>query len=443
MKKNGFKETEEVLYKFMRIVDTQGSNAKADLIASFKDDEEFLYALKFYLDDNMLTGLKAGKIMKKDVYDSSTPEMGSIREMIDYLLEHNSGKDEDVSVAQKFLGNFSGRLGPTCLQLLIKRMEGLNVGISLVNKAIPGFMVEVKNDCMLCDSFWDDPDYWEGRQVDIDPKLDGYRMRVEKRKGKVSIISRSGKPVTDLPHIIKAAEACPHDDFVLDGERVPKGFQKMTKDEQFKATQNSRKSGRDNSDIVIGVYDGMSLTEWDSRKGTSTREERIDYIKKIIKGIAEGIEFVEPLYSGDFDLDHVIQTFEAEVLKGKEGVILKDRNAVYVWDRTQAQVKLKEIIDADVKVIGMEEGTGSNRGKLGAVVIEGNCKTSKLTKDTIFVTGCKCGTGFKKEERELFWKNRDLLMGKTIEVLYMQTSKNKDGTPALRMPRFKCIKTGE
>jgi len=442
MNKNERDRTEAILDKFIRICDTQGSNAKADIIASYHGDGDFLGALRFYLDDGMLTGLKAGKF-KKDCEGDADTDPNTLDELLTYLTTNNSGRSENVGTAQRFLGNFAGRHSETLYQLLIKRMEGFNVGISLANKAIPGFMVEIKDDCMLCESFWDDPDRWEGREVREDPKLDGYRIRVEKHDGKVTIFSRSGKEVTDLPWVVKSAHDCPADNFVLDGERMPKGFQNMTKDEQFKAVQNSRKSGRDNSDIVIGVYDGMPYDEWKSHEGKTKLRDRVKFIRTICQTSGPNIEYVEPLYEGAFDLDRVISGFEKEVLKGKEGIILKDLDAVYEWDRTKAIVKLKEIIDADVKVIGMEEGTGKNRGRLGAVVIEGNCRTSKLTTDTIFVTGCKCGTGFTDEQRREFWEDKSLLMGKTIEVLYMQTSKNKDGTPALRMPRFKAIKDGE
>jgi DNA ligase-1 len=439
VKKN---QTESTLDKFISIVDTDGNNAKRDLIATYAGDADFLRALRFYLDDNALTGLKAGKFKKdcRSVGDALCYDLGAL---LDYLSVNNTGRSEDVGVAQRFIDNFSGRQAETLYQLLIKRIEGFNVGISLANAAIPDFMVELKDDCMLCDKYWDDPDYWQDRDVEVDPKLDGYRIRVEKHDGQVQIFSRSGKPVTDLPDVVASAMKSPMDDFVLDGERMPKGFQTMTKSEQFKAVQNSKKTGKDNSGIVIGVYDGMSYDEWKSHKGVTVRRDRVAFIKKVIAGCGPNIEFCEPLWTGKFDADHVIEVFNEETKKDKEGVILKDLDAVYEWDRTKAQVKIKEVFDADVTVTELFEGTGKNRGKLGAVLIEGDARVSKHTTETVHITTTKCGSGFNDEEREYYWNHQDELLGKTIEILYMQVSESKDGTPSLRMPRFKTIKTGE
>jgi DNA ligase-1 len=303
-------------------------------------------------------------------------------------------------------------------------------------------MAELKDDCMLCDKFWDDPDYWDGREVSIEPKLDGYRIRVEKHGGDVKIYSRSGKLVTDLPGVEESARSCPLDDFVLDGERMPMGFQGMTKEEQFKAVQNSRKSGRNNSDIVIGVYDGMPYSEWKSHVGTTSRRDRSTFIEKVCSLSGPNVEYVEPLYVGTFDYDETIAVFEAETKKGKEGVILKDRDAVYEWDRTKAQVKIKEVFDADVKVIELIEGTGKNRNRLGAVMITGSVRTSRHSTEEVEVT-CKCGSGLNDEQRKYYWEHQDELLGKTIEVLYMQTSQDKAGNYSLRMPRFKCLKEGD
>jgi DNA ligase-1 len=431
---------EEVLSKFIKIADAQGNNLKRDLIASFKDDEEFLFALRFYLDDSALTGLKAGKL-KKDSRESAPLHVKTIRELIEYLTKNNTGRSEDVGVAQSFVDNFSGRKAEVLYQLIIKRIEGLSIGIALANAAIPGFIEEVKDLVMLCDKFWDDPDYWEGRSVEIDPKLDGFRIRVEKTGNDVKIYSRSGKLVTDLP-AVEASALKAKADFVLDGERMPKGFQKMTKDEQFKAAQLSRKGGRNNDDIVIGVYDGMSYEEWKSKKGTTIRRDRVDFIKKICKECGPNIEFVEPLFTGPFDLKTTEEIFEAETKKGKEGVIVKDLDAVYEWDRTKAQVKIKEVFDADLKVIDVVEGTGKNRGKLGAMVVTGLVRTSRHSTNEVVVTS-KCGSGLTDEQRAYYWDNKSEILGHTVEVLYMQVSQDKDGSFSLRMPRFKAVKNGD
>jgi len=296
-----------------------------------------------------------------------------------------------------------------------------------------------KENCMLCKDFDDNPGYWKGKTVSIEPKLDGFRIIVIKRDGKVSIFSRSGKVVTDLPFVEKSVLECPMDNFALDGERIPRGFRDMTKDDQFRAVQRSKKHGNDNKDMIIGVYDGMPLSEWEGRAGKTPRKDRMEYIKAVCAASGDALEYVEPLYVGPFNFDMAMKIFDDETKKEKEGVVVKDLNAVYKWGRGYEQVKIKGLFDADMKVVGIEEGSGKHAGKIGSLSIEGVCRYSRHSNETVFVS-CKVGTGLLDEEREFYWKHRDRLIGGTVEVLYAQVSSDADGTPSLRHPRVKCVK---
>jgi DNA ligase-1 len=81
-----------------------------------------------------------------------------------------------------------------------------------------------------------------------------------------------------------------------------------------------------------------------------------------------------------------------------------------------------------LEVIGFEEGTGKNAGKLGALVCEGvdNGKTIKVN----------VGSGFSDEQREDFWQASSLVMGTIAEVLADAVTQNQDGSYSLRFPRF-------
>jgi DNA ligase-1 len=59
----------------------------------------------------------------------------------------------------------------------------------------------------------------------------------------------------------------------------------------------------------------------------------------------------------------------------------------------------------DLEVVGLEEGTGRNQGKLGAAIVEH--KGYKVN----------VGSGFTDEEREKYWNNPNLLVGKTIGII--------------------------
>jgi ATP-dependent DNA ligase len=85
--------------------------------------------------------------------------------------------------------------------------------------------------------------------------------------------------------------------------------------------------------------------------------------------------------------------------------------------------KMKQIEDADLIVVGWEEGTGKNIGKLGALV----CETAEGK------VKVNVGTGFSDEERLI----TDDYVGKVITVQYNQLiTDKKTGDYSLFLPRF-------
>jgi len=51
--------------------------------------------------------------------------------------------------------------------------------------------------------------------------------------------------------------------------------------------------------------------------------------------------------------------------------MIKDPDAIYECKRTHSWLKAKPFIEVTLKVVSVEEGTGRNKGRLGAVLVEG------------------------------------------------------------------------
>ena len=51
--------------------------------------------------------------------------------------------------------------------------------------------------------------------------------------------------------------------------------------------------------------------------------------------------------------------------------MIKDIDAPYECKRTHSWLKAKPFIEITLKVVDVEEGTGRNEGRLGAVIVEG------------------------------------------------------------------------
>ena len=53
------------------------------------------------------------------------------------------------------------------------------------------------------------------------------------------------------------------------------------------------------------------------------------------------------------------------------------------------------------------------------------------------VRTCNCGSGFNKDERDLFFNNPELIIGKIIEINYFEVSKDsKTGIESLRFGTY-------
>jgi DNA ligase-1 len=116
------------------------------------------------------------------------------------------------------------------------------------------------------------------------------------------------------------------------------------------------------------------------------------------------------------------------VAQGFEGIMLKDLDAPYECRRSSFWMKLKPVLSVDLSIIAVEEGTGKNTGKLGALVCEGvdNGRHIKVN----------VGSGLTDAQRIDFWNNRDSLPGQTVEILCDVITQNQDGGYSLRFPRF-------
>jgi DNA ligase-1 len=116
---------------------------------------------------------------------------------------------------------------------------------------------------------------------------------------------------------------------------------------------------------------------------------------------------------------------------GFEGIMIKDINSPYECKRNTFWMKWKPTHTYDLKVIALEEGTGRNKGRLGALVCDGYDDSKRITVNV--------GSGFSDSDRDNLWADHvemDCVVGKTAEVLCDAITQNQDGTYSLRFPRF-------
>ena len=221
--------------------------------------------------------------------------------------------------------------------------------------------------------------------------------------------------------------------YVIDGELLVRDDEgTMTSRERYKLTSKiARKKGETEEKklLQLHVFDILPVEEF--RKGAS----KDVYTKRraLIEEKFEGQSFdklvkTEVLYKG-CDHNTVLEMLDEVLAQEEEGLIVNMSDSKYLCKRHKGILKLKEFLDADVYVKEVYEGTKSNVGKLGGVVIQ------YLYEGVLHE--CECGSGFNKEERELYWENPELIVGKVIEIHHCGDTKNDKGGVGLRFPIFK------
>ena len=271
----------------------------------------------------------------------------------------------------------------------------------------------------------------------IEVKLDGVRVLAVCKAGKVELFSRNGKQFHNFPHIIAEIESVlerkpsPYD-CVLDGEVMSKDFQDLMK-------QVHRKDGKAATDSVLHLFDFIPLKDFLEGGWDKPQTYRSNLVKYWVLENNDILEHVTACEWEEVDLDttegnkRFVELNKTAVDGGYEGVMIKDIDAPYECKRTHAWLKAKPFIEITLKVVDVEEGTGRNAGRLGAVIVEGE--------DDGYNYRLNCGSGFTDSQRDEYWTERASLIGQLIEIRADARTKSQDSdTYSLRFPRFKTFR---
>lgn len=274
----------------------------------------------------------------------------------------------------------------------------------------------------------------------LEPKLDGVRVLMwcayDSKSDAVAVVpySRNGKVFENFGHIetqianhLKGIyEITGYDNFFLDGEVVGKSFNELMRVAR-------KKDGATAEDSVFHVFDFIPSINFTEGHWNAQLHKRLNILNKIRPSI-DNMPNVELFSHIEVDLDLAEGRNQMEryakdcVNDGYEGIMIKSLDAPYECRRSTFWMKWKPVITVDLQIVAVEEGTGKNSARMGAFVCEG-------TDDDKFIC-VNVGSGVSDSEREDYWLNRELLIGRTVEVLCDSVSQNQDGTYSLRFPRF-------
>jgi DNA ligase-1 len=293
--------------------------------------------------------------------------------------------------------------------------------------------------CQLAQDSGDHPSKMKGTKR-LEGKLDGVRVLAVVTRNTINLYSRNGKPFDNFPQVEEAISQIASEfsranfgtemRLVFDGEIVGKSFQALMK-------QAQRKSDIETTDMVYHIFDWMPLAEFEMGFCNSQQRKRTEWLeaqRALIESqpclkVTEGI--LVDLDTSDGH-DQLRRYANDAVAEGLEGIMIKEWEAPYECRRSSFWMKLKPVYDYDLKVVAVEEGTGRNVGKLGALVCEGT--------DDDRLIRCNVGTGLTDAQRDDYWTNRSVIIGQTAVVLADAVTQNQDGSYSLRFPRFKTFR---
>ena len=283
-------------------------------------------------------------------------------------------------------------------------------------------------ECMLADDSKKHEKKMVGNVI-VEPKLDGVRVVVicDVDKDEVKLFSRNGKELSNFPEINKQFDDMLDqmgESMVFDGEVMSDDFQTLMR-------EIHRKGGAKTDDAVLNLFDCLPLEDFkEGECGLSiTKRKQLldDY------NFGPNINLVEYVKMNLSDEDGQKQFADYNKLcidKGFEGIMVKPIGGVYECKRSTLWLKVKPFIEVSLTVKDVEEGTGRNVGKLGALIVEGK-DDGKFIKTNV-------GSGLTDADRENYWKAKDKLIGQVVEVRADAITQNQDAKDewSLRFPRF-------
>lgn len=277
----------------------------------------------------------------------------------------------------------------------------------------------------------------------IEPKLDGVRCLtvVDYEARTVVQYTRNGKVLENFAHITKGL--LDNIDligrsYVLDGEVVSTSFQALMK-------QVHRKDDVQSQDARLMLFDILPLSEFKTGKSVLGQKRRSAFLKTL-KPMFDKAGHIDLIEQTEVDLDSYVGELQFKELnkeaieQGFEGIMIKDPNAKYECKRSTSWLKQKPFIEVSLTVMGVEEGTGKNEGRLGAIICEGV--------DDGKTIAVNVGSGFTDDQRTEFWASKEDLVGQVVEIRAdaATISQDSEQTWSLRFPRFlrfRGFKAGE
>lgn len=255
-------------------------------------------------------------------------------------------------------------------------------------------------------------------------KYDGVRITIVKEGRSVKFLTRNGNQV-NLPHLTKVCLRSRRD-WVLDTEVTYSSGKSADRTGISGEINSAMKGGLvQESAFVFNVFDWLPLAEFNQQICTKPYLDRRVYAMSALTDL-QSEQFKIATATECHTHAAINELFTAYLANGYEGLILKQPRAMYEYKRSATWTKLKEVLDADLTCVAIEEGKGKYLNMIGALVCKGEVAGKAIT--------VRVGSGLTDADR---CSPNDSYVGHTIEVKYNAVVQDKTTELwALFLPRF-------
>ena len=406
-------------------------NKEAIILAQAEmGNDEFFHGCQLALDPMVTFGVK--QVPEKKDEDGPGLDWNDFIVLISGLRDRNlTGHDARDAIAEAVKKSTKKQWNGWYRRILIKDLR-CGTSEKTINKVVEKDYAPYAIPVFGCQLAHDSSNHESkvcGRKL-IEVKLDGVRViTIVHADGRVDMFSRNGKELLNFPHIkeqianvIKQKGSSKSMDVVLDGEIMSSSFQDLMK-------QVHRKDNVEAGDAVLNLFDVLPLEDFEQgiyNKDQATRSEMVKFWVETNQALLPNVTYVAN------------ELVDLDTEEGQARYKEINPSAPYECKRSVAWLKLKPFIEVSLEVQSVDEGTGKNVGRLGALVCSGEDDGKEIQVNV--------GSGFSDSDRDSFWNSRNTLPGQIVEVRADAVTQNQDGTYSLRFPRFlrfRGFKAGE
>lgn len=412
-------------FDILEEVENAKGKEKIEVLKKHSDDSLLPDVLNFIYNPRIVTGISKKKMGKEiETYEIKIDQTDErVLAIMEYLVEHNTGKDEDIATVKSLIESTDDMKERQYLESLVVKDLPIGISASTVNKVwnklIPVFKLQ-KGQLFEGD--------FEGEQA-VSLKLDGNSATVFNLEDKTFMLSRSGAIMEGFDHILEYYRENLPKGFVYQGELIAKNYRKMGHGELFRYSNGITNSKKDEKKIVLQhvIFDVIDETSFEEGKSYVPYIERINQLKdyniKTYEPYGNSFNEVEivPFYAFTDDIDLIMFLAKDAIDNNLEGLMICKSSSIYKKGKQKWLQKIKEFQTMDLEVLDLKEHVRG--GKVGSLVVN-------------YHGGEVNVGGIKDEDRVKWWNEPNTIIGKIVEVKFFRETTDKFGNKSLRFPTF-------